>query len=122
MSVWRRAGAGLGFCSLALSLMLGSSATGHDGLHEQIAVLTKRIKQDPTNADLYVQRGNLHRAHHDWDTALTDYDRAARLDPELTAVELVRGLAFLEAGRPESAKLALDRFLSRPAERVRLPV
>ena len=71
-----------------------------------------RIAQDPTNAELYLKRGELLGADRQWKAALADYERAAHLDPELTAVDLCRGVMLLEAGQPQPARLALDRFLS----------
>ena len=97
----------------AVCLMLPSPVAGHGDLHERIAALTKQIEQCPTNADLYLQRGELHRLHRDWDAALADYERAAQRDPGLAAIDLHRGRMLLEAGRAQSARAALDRFLAR---------
>jgi tetratricopeptide (TPR) repeat protein len=60
---------------------------------------------------LYLQRGELHRLHRDWARAAADYDRAARLQPELQIVEFVRGKMFFESGRLQRARVTLDRFL-----------
>ncbi len=87
----------------------------HEGLHEQIAEVTKHIDQNPKNADLYIQRGELYREHREWKPALADYKRAANLDPELTVVDLCIGRLYLDQGLPELAKEPLDRFLqSKP--------
>jgi tetratricopeptide (TPR) repeat protein len=94
-------------------LLLPAPAAAHGDLHEQIAAMTRRIEQAPARADLYVRRGQLHRAHGEWDAALADYDQAARLDPELAVVDFLRGVALLDAGRPAAARAALDRFLAR---------
>ena len=93
--------------------MLSSSAHAHEGLHEQIVALTAKIKRDPKNATLYVQRGELHRLHRDWTRAAADYDRAARLQPELQIVDFVRGKMFFESGRLQRARITLDRFLTQ---------
>ncbi len=92
--------------------LLWSFAQAHDGLHEQILAMTAKIKRDPKNASLYLQRGELHRLHREWTRAAADYDRAARLQPDLTIVDLARGKMLFEAGRLQRAKLTLDRFLS----------
>lgn len=84
----------------------------HGPIHEQIALLTARIQEDPQNATLYLRRGELHGLHEDWDAALADYDRAAQLSPPLAAVDLARGKTLLRAGRFRPAKEALDRFLT----------
>ena len=47
---------------IAVCIVLASSLVwAHEGLHEQIAAITAKIKRDPKNASLYLQRGELHR-------------------------------------------------------------
>ena len=100
--------------SVVLCLVsLSSFVIAHEGLHEQIAALTGKIKRDPKNASLYLQRGELHRLHRDWSRASADYDRAARLKPDLKIVDLARGKMLFESGRLQRAKLTLDRFLTQ---------
>jgi predicted Zn-dependent protease len=98
---------------LGIGILLSSFAYAHEGLHEQIAAITAKIKRDPKNASLYLQRGELHRLHRDWSRAATDYNRAARLQPGLTIVDLARGKMLFESGRLQRSKLVLDRFLSQ---------
>jgi tetratricopeptide (TPR) repeat protein len=95
-----------------------SFVLAHDGIHEQIAEVTRQIERDPQNAALYLKRGELHRLHRDWDKALLDYDRAARLNPQLAVVDFARGKMLYETGKHESAKLALERFLAQQPEHV----
>ncbi len=95
----------------AASLILPTEAFAHGPLHEQIQRLTKEISQFPDSADLYLQRGELHRRHQDWNAALADYDSAEILLPRLTVVDLCRGKMFLDAQLPENAKEATERFL-----------
>ena len=96
--------------------LLAGLARAHEGLHEQIAALTAKIKRDPKNASLYLQRGELHRLHRDWRQAAADYDRAERLQPSLKTVELARGKMFFDSGRLQRAKSTLDRFLNQQPE------
>ena len=99
---------------VAISLaLLSSFALAHEGLHEQIAAVTAKIRRDPKNASLYLQRGELHRLHRDWARASADYDRAERLQPDLKVVNLARGKMLFESSRLQGAKLALNRFLSQ---------
>jgi predicted Zn-dependent protease len=93
--------------------LLSLPVHAHEGLHEQIAAITAKIKRDPKNASLYLQRGELHRLHRDWERAAADYDRAERLQPGLKIVDLARGKMLFDAGKLQRAKLTLDRFLSR---------
>lgn len=99
--------------ALALSAFVPGQAPAHGDLHDQIAGVTRQIARSPGDARLYVKRGELHRFHGESAAALADYDRAARLDPELAEVDLGRGKTHLEAGRPGPARAALERFLER---------
>lgn len=83
----------------------------HEGLPEQIIAITAKIKRDPKNAVLYLQRGELYRLHRDWARASADYDHALRLQPSLTIVDLARGRMLFESRRLKPAKVVLDRFL-----------
>lgn len=98
---------GLAICVTLIS----SGARGHEGLHEQIVAITARIKRDPKNAALYLQRGELYRLHRDWARATADYDRVSLIQPGLTIVDLGRGKMLLESLRFKEAKFVLDRFL-----------
>ena len=91
----------------------GGRAAAHGDLHDQIEEITRQITRRPGDALLYVKRGELHRFHGERTAALSDYDRAARLDPTLAEVDLGRGRTLYEAGRPAEARLALGRFLER---------
>jgi predicted Zn-dependent protease len=102
----------LSLMGVAICLTLVSSVVrAHEGLHEQIVATTGKIKRDPKNATLYLQRGELFRLHRDWTRAAADFDRVALLRPGLAIVDLARGKMFLESRRPQQAKFVLDRFL-----------
>ena len=94
-------------------LVLASTVYAHESLHEQIVAITAKIKRDPKNATLYLQRAELYRLDRNWNRAGADYDRALRLQPNLEIVDLARGKMLFESRRFQSAKLALDRFLRR---------
>ncbi len=88
----------------------------HGDIHERIAALNQQIAASGEDPVLYLKRGELHRVHRDWEAALADYLRAAGLAPELTEVHYCLGRMWLEAGHPELAQPALDRFLAvRPS-------
>jgi predicted Zn-dependent protease len=80
--------------------------------------LTKQISKHPTNAELYLNRGDLYRAQERWDAAQADFDFAWALNPKADLVNFLRGRMFLEANWPVSAKLALDRFLAKQSNHV----
>jgi len=99
---------------LGVAICLGlitTFARAHEGLHEQIDAITAKLKRDPKNAALYLQRGELYRLHREWARAAADYDRASRLQPGLTIVDLGRGKMLLESRRYQQAKVVFDRFL-----------
>ena len=98
---------------VAICVGLALPVHAHEGLHEQIAAITAKIKRDPKNASLYLQRGELHRLHRDWVRAAADYDRAEHLQPGLQIVDLARGKMLFDSGKLQRAKLTLDRFLVR---------
>ena len=101
------------FCSLSIGAL---RAAAHGPIHEQIALFTKRIQQDPQDATLYLRRGELHGLHEDWDAAWSDFDKATELSPDLTAVDLARGKTLLHALQFRQAQEALDLFLARHQE------
>ncbi|MCI0339070.1 MAG: tetratricopeptide repeat protein [Acidobacteria bacterium] len=103
------------FCLLISAFCL--PAIAHEPLSERIVKLSEQIKKDPNNPNLYLKRGELHRLSRDWQAAQDDYDRAQKLNPQLTEVEFCRGRMWLEAGNPEWAKNALDRFLKLNPDR-----
>jgi tetratricopeptide (TPR) repeat protein len=104
---------------VALSVLcLARELRAHGDLHLQIVELTKEIEKDPKNAELYLRRGELHRAHSDFDAAQSDYDFAFALDPKLLTIDFAKGRMFLDANWPLSSKIALDRFLSKNPDHV----
>jgi len=97
---------------LSVSILMPTSVLAHGDLHMQIEQVSKEIRTQP-KADLYLKRGELYRAHREYDAALKDYDLAASADVAMSAVDLCRGKALLESGRPEQAREALNRFLEK---------
>jgi tetratricopeptide (TPR) repeat protein len=91
-------------------------AGAHADLHERIAAVSARIEQQPRDARLYLERGELHRLHAEWPAALADYAHARRLDPGLAEVDRCLGRMLLEAGQPAEARSALDRYLEAHPE------
>ena len=94
------------------AVIVPGSLAAHPDIEMRIEIVTKRIQDGPYNAALYVRRGELHREHRDWKAALTDYSRAAELDPDLATVHLARGMLYLDTQRFPQAKSVLDLFLA----------
>ncbi len=107
----------LASCLALLSLIPGV-LHAHGDLHEQIEAITARIDNDPDNAELYLKRGELRRAHREWAAAQADFDRVASMNPALDTVELSRGLLWMEMGEVAQAEKALRRFLSNHPDHV----
>jgi predicted Zn-dependent protease len=93
-------------------LVLAAPLFAHEGLHSQIVEMTERIRSDPANAALHLQRGELYRLHEQFELAERDYDRAAALDPHLHSVDLGRGRLWTASGRTSDAIGALQRYVA----------
>ena len=88
-------------------------AAAHGDLHERMAAITARLKVDPTNAALHLQRGELERQHGEMGAALDDFTTAAKLDPGLDGVDLALGRAHYAVHDWPAASTALSRHLAR---------
>jgi len=85
----------------------------HPEIEEQIQAVDRQIKKKPQDAALYLQRGELHRIHRDWEKAEADYLRVRELDPEMVIVEYCLGRMRLESGNPEQARSLLGAYLEK---------
>ena len=94
----------------------------HGDLHGQIAELTAQIKSAPAGsiklAVLHLHRGELHRLHGELAEAEADFEVVVRFDPErkqekLRDLDLARGRLYLDWGKPQQAKEALDRYVAK---------
>jgi tetratricopeptide (TPR) repeat protein len=104
----------LWIASLAvLAAMLPAPARAHDTLAGEIAAASRAVDGHAGAASTILRRGELHRLAGDWAAAAADYDRAARLDPTLSDVDLARAALGLDAGRPDRAVAVLDAYLGR---------
>lgn len=90
----------------------------HGDTHEMVRALTEELKQRPRDPDAYFRRAELHRRHGEFDLALCDYENAQRYSTNSPMLDLARGLLYVEAKWPYTAKMYLDRFLSRETNHV----
>ena len=88
-------------------------ALAHGDLHERIDALTVKLSQDPGNAELYQQRGELHRRHGEHSDALADFATAEQVDPKRADVDFSRGRTYAETLDHTNALAAFDRHLAR---------
>jgi tetratricopeptide (TPR) repeat protein len=110
---WRRASRQAGFTILLVLCLHPSLAYSHLPPDEQIVLLSEQIRQQPEDASLYQQRGDLHRLRGDRAKARTDYLRARQLEPAMLSVDLRLGVLALEDGEPRQARVIFDRYLRR---------
>ncbi len=93
------------------------AALAHDGLHERLASLDARIKEEGPSARRYVERAELLRLHGELTPALADLERAGALAPEDTDVAFGRAKVLFDLGRHADARVPLERVLAaRPAD------
>jgi tetratricopeptide (TPR) repeat protein len=102
---WRRGGVALAF------LLSVVAAQAHGDFHSLITAANQDIEKDPTNAELYLRRGELFRLHQQFDSAQKDIDTAETLAPGLPTLDLARARLLLDTAWPLSARAHLDRFL-----------
>jgi tetratricopeptide (TPR) repeat protein len=101
-----------------LFAMVPVDVVAHADLLIQIEEVTREIDKNPRDPELYIRRGELRRAHVEWEEAYADYERALALNPRLETIDILRGRLFVEAGWPLSARVCLDRFLARHTNHV----
>ena len=103
------------FTLLCLALTVGfvsvMNAMAHGALDERIRVVTAQIGFATNNAQLYLQRAELHREHKDWAAALVDYDRTEMLDARMTRLNFFRARMFSDMGDASKARELLDNYL-----------
>src|SRR5688572_23554831 len=97
--------------SCAVMALAGARAAAHEGLHEEIAALTRTLEARPDDAGLLLRRAELYRLHRQWSSALADLARAQELEPRLDGALLCGARVFLEAGVPASALALVERYL-----------
>jgi tetratricopeptide (TPR) repeat protein len=101
---------------MVLAAGVVTQARAHPDLLAQIEILGDRLRADPANAQLLLQRGDLYRRHQDYKAAGRDLAAARRATPEDPLLDLYEGRLHLEMGDAEKAASLLERYLSREPE------
>jgi tetratricopeptide (TPR) repeat protein len=68
-----------------------------------VSLLSQIIKNDPTDAVAYLNRGSAYSAAGDLGAAISDFSVAIRLNPDLVEARYNRGTVLANMGRYESA-------------------
>lgn len=95
-----------------LLIMLATTLAGfsHEGLHQQIAVITQKIEQNPSNDTLYIKRAELYRFHKEIDLAIKDLKKADKLNPSKSLSSIQWAQIYKELHKPDSALMYLNIF------------
>ncbi len=107
----------------ALLALAAPDAAAHQEILDQLADLNERIEKQSGVAQLYLERGEVHRIHRNWAAAEADYREARELRPDFNLVDFCWGRMKLEAGHPDEAVSMLARYLlQRPEDGAALEV
>lgn len=82
-----------------------------DSSSQVLADADRAIELDPSNSLAHIIRGNEHAAQHDHHAALTDYDRAARVNASSYSALAGRGSSNMFLGRLNEARRDLQEAL-----------
>ena len=97
---------------LSLIFLAPMLADAHGALDERIKAVAAQIERATNNAQLYLQRGELHREHQDWNAAQSDYDRAEKLDVRLIRLNFFRARMFNDMGDATKGLGLLNNYLA----------
>ncbi len=100
---------------LAMIVAVTSMPMAHaHGTHSQLmAMVDRKIQEDPGNGEWWCQRAWLNLEHEDWQQTLLDLEKAESLAPGKFPTLWFKGEALELAGRLQEAKSALDEFIVR---------
>lgn len=87
-------------------------ARAHPEIEAALARLNTALAAAPTDANLYLERGELYAKHHDWVAAEANFLRAAELAPQLPRLDRARGALALATRDFRTARAHLDRALA----------
>lgn len=88
----------------------------HGEVHELIKLTSEKIAANPQDARLRVERSLMFGQDGDFQSALTDLDEAARLEPLNEMVLALRGNILFQMGKPKEAKILQESFLHKHPE------
>ncbi|MEL7028603.1 MAG: tetratricopeptide repeat protein [Pseudomonadota bacterium] len=83
---------------------------GRENYKGAVKYLKRHLDDNPDSADGWNLMGYAHRKQQKYAEAEEHYDRALELDPDHRGALEYRGELYLETGRPDEARRALDRL------------
>lgn len=78
---------------------------------QEIKAVSERIEADPSNAYLYFYRAETWNGMNQWEKAISDCDKAIRLNPLLGEAYVSRGIAQMKCGQYERALTDFDEAI-----------
>ena len=85
-------------------------ALAQQDYNKALSLLTKLVKQRPTNADVWNLTGFTQRNLGHYDEAKAAYEKALSLEPRHTGAMEYMGELYLKLDQPEQAKILLNRL------------
>lgn len=102
------------FFSLPVSALVDSSEiTTSEEAEKAIDDLNLRIEKSPTEAELYVSRGDIYFLIHEFDSAEEDYSKALSINDDLDAAYYGRGMTRGRQGFVKEGIADLSVFIKR---------
>jgi lipoprotein NlpI len=81
-----------------------------------LELASKAVELAPSDAGVYLFRGQLHDAGKSYAEAVADYSQAIRLDPKAAEAYQLRGIAQFQRALPKESALDFDRYLELKPE------
>src|SRR6187401_234051 len=94
-----------------IACLCAATAQAHLEIEEALTRLNEQIAASPSDARLYLDRGELYAKHQDWISAEANFLRAAEIAPALPRLDLARGSLALATGALLEARDHLNRAL-----------
>ena len=98
--------------AFVIALLGATSARAHPEIQDALDRLTTALAATPSDASLYLERGELYAKHEDWPSAEANYLRAAELSPRLPRLAIARGSLALATGNVSAARSFLDHAIA----------
>ncbi len=92
-------------------LLIQSTLFAHGDLDKRIKKVSKEIKENPSNPDLYLKRGTLYFQHEEYKKSIKDYKRCSKLGMNSNALNFCYARSYEKQGFHKKALQHLDKVL-----------